>query len=174
MSEPLHLASKHPIKPERYLSSRCCTPLLNPSTHQSNTTKQPTHHISPLHHHQSKSTSLLTLPPEIRLQIYALLLPTSRTYIIGRDYGHSISYLKYPPLLQLNRQLRAETLPLFFGENTFIVDIHQLGDLRAFLKWVSVLDRRAAAETLGWMADLRITVGACLLVDAVLKTGRRK
>lgn len=137
--------------------------------------------------------SLLDLPAEIRLQIYSLCLPTSHPYILGRDYGHSTSYFAYPNLLHTNQQLRRETLPLFFKGNTFIVDVHAFKDLKAFLKWLRLIagvgkgakagdvvksmtydERREIGAFLGAARDMRITVGGCLLVEVVPKTGRRR
>lgn len=114
--------------------------------------------------------TFLHLPAEIRLQIYELALPESHPYIIGRDYGHSTADIKYPGLLQTNRQLRFEAGPIFFGANTFIVDIHSLKDLKRFCKWIRVL----TDDIVSCIQDLRITVAGCLLVDVVLQPGRRK
>lgn len=110
------------------------------------------------------------LPPEIRLQIYYLALPTQHPYIIGRDYGHRSSNLEYPSLLHLSRRLRQESLSLFFGSNTFIIDIHELNDLKHFLKWIDVTND----EVLASIKDLRLTVSGALLVDLVPKSGRRR
>lgn len=59
---------------------------------------------------------------------------------------------------------------MFFGSNTFIVDVHDLKDLKVFLKWIGVLDDWVA----GSMQDLRITVAGALLVDVAWKNGRRR
>lgn len=117
-----------------------------------------------------QAVTFFHLPPEIRLEIYDVALPKQHPYIIGRDYGHDTSALKYSGLLQTNRQMRFETLPVFFGGNTFIIDIHELKDLKAFLKWVLVLND----EITGSVQDLRITVAGALLVDIVWLEGRRR
>lgn len=117
-----------------------------------------------------KGESLLSLPAELRLQIYSYILPTNDLYILGRDYGHEASYLHYPPLLHVSKLLRNETLPLLFSKNSFVIDVRYLVDLKHVLKFVRTVDRNA----LGWIGDFRITVGGCLLVDVVVKAGRRK
>jgi len=149
----------------------------NDTTPASNMPKPQTIDRDLTHHFQSnQALTFSTLPPELRLQIYTHILPVSHPYIIGRDYGHSTSRLRFPALCQTSRRLRAETLPMFLRANTFIVDVHVLKDLKQFLKWLQVLTLGTEVEgdVLGSVRDLRVTVGGCLLVDVVPKAGRRR
>ncbi|KAL1301477.1 hypothetical protein AAFC00_005725 [Neodothiora populina] len=117
-----------------------------------------------------QSLTFFDLPAEIRLEIYSQAVPKAHPYIIGRDYGHETAQIRFPAILQTSRQLRAEAAPVFYGANTFIVDIHELRDLKAFLKWLRVLDD----DITRCIQDLRMTVAGALLVDVVWKAGRRR
>ncbi|KAK5121388.1 hypothetical protein LTR85_005220 [Meristemomyces frigidus] len=60
---------------------------------------------------KNKQTSFLDLPAELRNDIYHLSLFCG-TIIIGRQYHE-------PALLTTTLEIRAETLPIFYGVNTF-------------------------------------------------------
>ncbi|KAK5732175.1 hypothetical protein LTR17_010752 [Elasticomyces elasticus] len=74
---------------------------------------------------------LLTIPPELRTRIWELALEITDTPpVICRDSANKDKTLKVwrykfddqavqPPLTKINRQVRAETLPMFYGRNTF-------------------------------------------------------
>ncbi|KAK5720370.1 hypothetical protein LTR17_015087 [Elasticomyces elasticus] len=77
--------------------------------------------------------SLLTIPPELRTRIWELALKITDTPpVICQDSANKDKTLKVcrykfdnqaiqPSLTKTNRQIRAETLPMFYGRNTFEV-----------------------------------------------------
>ena len=67
--------------------------------------------------------SLLTLPAELRDEIYTLVLKQetpleSVSYVIRN--GWRDSYLRPPALAQICRQIRQEAIPIFYSTNTFV------------------------------------------------------
>lgn len=81
-------------------------------------------------------SSLLNLPAELRNEIYSLalisdaLLETSTQYQLIERRGSFGAYymrisLRVPSLLQTSRQIRAETLAIFYGANTFKFHTHR-------------------------------------------------
>jgi len=78
---------------------------------------------------------LLTLPPELRLKIYALTLPhslrlrykphrrTSKSRVWRKTNKHLLPIRSTTSLLLVNKLLNRETTPIFFAGNTFILDI---------------------------------------------------
>nr|OQO21207.1 hypothetical protein B0A51_13873 [Rachicladosporium sp. CCFEE 5018] len=73
----------------------------------------------------SPPPSLLTLPPELRLQIFALALsPYPKTLVTFHlDPYQREDYVEatQPALTRVSRQLRAEALPLFYQQNSFVL-----------------------------------------------------
>lgn len=70
----------------------------------------------------------MEFPPEIRIKILTFALPTSQWLFLGP--GPYFSHLendrlltRIPPLCQVSRQLRAETIPIFFGNNLFYIGL---------------------------------------------------
>lgn len=64
----------------------------------------------------NKSASLLTMPPEIRNEIYRLVLLEDQVTV--NDTSHTT-----PALLSTCRQLRKEASPIFQQENKFVLDV---------------------------------------------------
>nr|OQO25628.1 hypothetical protein B0A51_09128 [Rachicladosporium sp. CCFEE 5018] len=99
----------------------------------------------------SPPPSLLTLPPELRLQIFALALsPFPKALVTFHlDPYQREDYVEatQPALTRVSRQLRAEALPLFYQQNSFV--LHSEGKkgeerdrwLRGFGLWVEELGR---------------------------------
>ncbi|KAK4967969.1 hypothetical protein LTR42_010297 [Elasticomyces elasticus] len=89
-------------------------------------------HQSPLHH-------VDTLPPrhasEIRNHIFELVLITQNSLSIGHNsrrdpQGKNIrpkALLQQPALARVNRQAREEALPVFYSQNTFLIDEADFG-----------------------------------------------
>lgn len=64
-----------------------------------------------------------SLPTELRLQIYSLLLDGKPEYchFERRNLGRSYSIPRlYPAILAVNRSISAEAYPILYGENTFL------------------------------------------------------
>lgn len=64
----------------------------------------------------------LTLPGEIRNYIYDLAVPQDRN--IGVSATRDL--IEICPLLGVSRQVQAETMPIFFGSNTFMILLRSL------------------------------------------------
>lgn len=61
-----------------------------------------------------------SLPTELRLQIYSLLLNAKPEYChLERSRSYSTPKL-YPAILAVNRSISAEAYPILYGENTFL------------------------------------------------------
>lgn len=72
--------------------------------------------------------SFLTLPPEIRYQIYEELLVT--TYILDTRFMAYTTFASLSPqLLAVCRQIHAEAMPILYGRNTFEAHMDLLTDL---------------------------------------------
>ncbi|KAK4950757.1 hypothetical protein LTR10_010750 [Elasticomyces elasticus] len=90
---------------------------------------------------------LLTIPPELRTRIWELALEITDTPpVIRRDSANKDETLKVrsynvddqavqPSLTKTNRQVRVETLPMFYGRNTFEVG-YGLGS-----KWLNCIGK---------------------------------
>ena len=65
---------------------------------------------------------LLDLPPELRTTIWDLVLEPYSAKIYFLD---STTRLQPPSLLQVNRFLRSETLPMYYGRTTFEFEKHR-------------------------------------------------
>lgn len=60
--------------------------------------------------------SFLSLPTEIRNKIY-------RYSLVKRPSANPILGLVQPPLTRTNRQIRSEALPIYYGNNEFVLEI---------------------------------------------------
>lgn len=60
-----------------------------------------------------------SLPAEIRNHIYDLSIPSHRTFVIG-PWRPNTQRMQ-PPLTQVCKQIRHETVPMFVAKNTFIM-----------------------------------------------------
>lgn len=85
---------------------------------------------------------LLSLPQELRDQIYEHVVVRPRTTITMLDnyecYRSEASAAQ-PPLLRVNIQIRAETLPMYYDRNKFLAEISDFGDLCIAKRWLSRL-----------------------------------
>ena len=64
---------------------------------------------------EGQDTTFLDLPAEMRNEIYGYAIPCQQLIAVN----HTQPYLLEPNLLAVNRQVRSETLPFFYGENDF-------------------------------------------------------
>jgi len=79
--------------------------------------------------------SLLALPPELRNRIWALALPDNRQAIT--QYNGPVQRAKPPNVMHINRAVRSETLPMYYGTTRF--DFGRLGfyrNVRSRNKWL--------------------------------------
>ncbi|KAK5721852.1 hypothetical protein LTR15_006445 [Elasticomyces elasticus] len=102
----------------------------------------------------------LRLPPELRNMIYELALPMHQSYVPiapSAPEAHAIVALScfrpiaVPALLATSRTIRTEALPIFYGNNTFILDLGEdraEGDEKQFrsLAWLEATDARGIAS----------------------------
>ncbi|KAK5721887.1 hypothetical protein LTR15_006480 [Elasticomyces elasticus] len=82
---------------------------------------------------------LLILPPELRTQIWELVLITPQPLNVGQSSPTPRTILQQPALTRVNRQIREECLPIFYGQNTFLVEDSKLEDKSEVLQcWFRV------------------------------------
>lgn len=75
---------------------------------------------------RTKTFRFLALPPEIRNMIYReALIPRS-----PKGIQKDVRALAHPPLARVSKQLRAESLPILYGDNSFSIRIGALSDER--------------------------------------------
>ncbi|KAF2161014.1 hypothetical protein M409DRAFT_59534 [Zasmidium cellare ATCC 36951] len=84
-------------------------------------------HLQPQPH-----SHLLSLPTELRLQIWELLL-LHHVHILKTLLQTSPTHRPIASLLRTSKQIYAETLPILYGENTFLAHPTLLTTLPAFL-----------------------------------------
>ncbi|KAK4889831.1 hypothetical protein LTR27_011449 [Elasticomyces elasticus] len=90
------------------------------------------------------ASSLLTMPPELRTRIWELALNITDTPPVihqdsaNKDKTLKVCRYKHPAIThQSQPQIRAETLPMFYGRNTFEVG-YGLGS-----KWLNCIGKNA-------------------------------
>lgn len=81
-----------------------------------------------------KPIALMALPAELRNTIYRLALCQQETVAIQPEQHRE------PSLLQVSKQIRAETVPIFYLENSFSVQVRDYES--------TVLVRRPMAEAI--------------------------
>lgn len=85
---------------------------------------------------------MLDLPAELRTRIYELVVikaPVIDT-TITRDHVEIANMLIQPPLCRVCRQVRNESLPIFYGANVFLTICSSYGRGLVDLKWLQQLD----------------------------------
>lgn len=89
---------------------------------------------------REQQTTFLSLPPEIRNRIYALI-PHQAWLSVNCDPAK----LKQPALAAVNREVRAECLAVFYSQNKFVLDLRGWNDAcypklwtpaRIFAAWI--------------------------------------
>lgn len=92
---------------------------------------------------KDQTTTLLTLPPEIRNQIYNLVLSSSSTPSYLCPFALSVQAKKYSySLTQTCRQLRLETLPHFYATKTLLLNL-RAANLPHYIAWLKHLPQEA-------------------------------
>lgn len=86
---------------------------------------------------------LLDLPAELRNHVYEHLLPVGRYYGVGCAKANTVKDLR--SLSQVNKQLRNDILPMFYGNTEFLVSIRSIKDLKIALKWLAQLENWQAS-----------------------------
>lgn len=83
----------------------------------------------------SSATNFLSLPPELRNQKYELVLVERKTitYPLDCDDNKGIQ-MHVSGLLSTNKQVRSETLPIYYGRNSFLS--YGRNELYAFLRYL--------------------------------------
>ncbi|KAF2170637.1 hypothetical protein M409DRAFT_19452 [Zasmidium cellare ATCC 36951] len=93
-------------------------------------------------HSHNPTATVLGLPQELRDLILAhiLIKPTNTITMLPNFTCHAneISALQ-PPVSQVNRQLRHETLPVFYSANTFTAQLDNAVDLDIALAWLTAI-----------------------------------
>lgn len=72
----------------------------------------------------SKRCRLLELPPELRDAIFEFALTSEKTIVTFRLDGYqkdSYTQAIQPPLTQVNRQVRHESIPIYYASNDFVL-----------------------------------------------------
>lgn len=110
-----------------------------------------TSHLSKL----NAKSPLLKLPPELRTAIFEFALPRGSQY----NVSFSATGSGKPALLQVSRQIREETTPLFYRSNGFHVII-TIDNIQAVKTW-------ALSVSIGYI--LRI---GCIMVDFELSASQ--
>lgn len=109
------------------------------------------------------------LPPEIRNYIYELVLCSKeKDFIIAAPfYDELMSLGDQPPITQVARQLRSETLGIFYHDNTFIAYINNF-DFTNLVRWAKCITSSPSAPAVRVKVKLRDHIRcAYQLVDLV-------
>jgi hypothetical protein len=86
----------------------------------------------------AQSLPFISLPAEIRIRIYEYTLPSSEDQLIVatpcRDDLMSLG--TQPPITRLSKQVRSETLEMFYTNSTFVAYIEEF-DFKALIRWAA-------------------------------------
>ncbi|KAK5114226.1 hypothetical protein LTR85_010291 [Meristemomyces frigidus] len=73
--------------------------------------------------HEEEIFRLMDLPEELRAKIFGLVVVESKVFI----RPDSITGREQPDLAMTSKQVRSEVLPVFYGKNTFAIDLSATG-----------------------------------------------
>jgi outer membrane biosynthesis protein TonB len=97
---------------------------------------------------QSSQASLMNLPLELRQRIWRLAVVKTHFFVYP-----AIDH-EQPDLAMTSRQVRSEVLPLYYGDNTFAIEIPASADLGPGKKNAKGAGRVSLAPVEKWMAAL--------------------
>ncbi|KAF2481548.1 hypothetical protein BDY17DRAFT_236512, partial [Neohortaea acidophila] len=82
---------------------------------------------------------LLSLPRELRDHLYTHLVDKRHNIItMCKEHRHRASEISaaQPAISRVNKQIRAEVLPLFYARNTFFANLSLREELEMTKKWL--------------------------------------
>jgi hypothetical protein len=85
---------------------------------------------------------LLDLPQELRDQIYGYLMLKQKTHITMLPHyscSQSLVSAAQPALCYVNKQIRTETLPIFYSSNLFLAELSDDTDLAVAKNWLAAI-----------------------------------
>lgn len=88
---------------------------------------------------------LLELPKELRDHIFSYILIKPQNTITMLSNSHCFQSevsASQPTISKVNKQLRAETLPIFYSSNTFLAELSDPEDLTTAKNWLAALGDR--------------------------------
>ena len=91
---------------------------------------------------QTHLSGLLKLPPELRDEIYSYLMLKQKTTITMLPHYTSFQSpvsAAQPALCCVNKQIRAETLPIFYSSNLFLAEVSDDADLEIAKNWLAAI-----------------------------------
>ncbi|KAL2357190.1 hypothetical protein BJ546DRAFT_433414 [Cryomyces antarcticus] len=117
----------------------------------------------------------LDLPAELRNKIYKYAV-AGRIYhtdtVVGffhRNEAHLQRPAKIPPITQVSRQIRGESLPLYFSENELLICMTTMENYYTFRRWLLDMHPRCSS----WLNRVTISAGRYYSYFDYRDTGRR-
>ncbi|KAF2481547.1 hypothetical protein BDY17DRAFT_190189 [Neohortaea acidophila] len=102
-------------------------------------------------------TGLLSLPPELRDEIYTYIVDTPTDNIAAFEGQQELAQSRHlrnvaaqPAISRVNKEIRAEVLPLFYKRNDFLVELSQPADLELAKRWLQAIGD-ADVRSLRWL-----------------------
>ena len=133
------------------------------------------------------STGLLLLPPELRDEIYQYIIIKPKNVITMIWCNNSFQSKNFalsaaqPTLTRVNKQIRAETLPVFYNSNLFSAELSVSEDVAVAKSWLDAIGetniRNLRSLALYAHARVLLGYGMCVLsirLDLDLKVGTLK
>ncbi|KAK3075615.1 hypothetical protein LTR53_000953 [Teratosphaeriaceae sp. CCFEE 6253] len=97
----------------------------------------------------SEPTGILSLPAELREQIYETMvgkLKNTITMLTNYDCFHSEVSASQPAISRVCHQLRHETLATFYSSNVFLAEVSDQADLETALRWLATIGESNVAR----------------------------
>ncbi|KAK5113476.1 hypothetical protein LTR62_003345 [Meristemomyces frigidus] len=100
---------------------------------------------------RTQLTGFFSLPPELREEIYLLVLQKPHNTITmlanHTSYKSEISAAQ-PSLTKVCKQLRHETLPVYYNANVFLADVSEADDVATAQRWLRAIGDERVKELL--------------------------